>query len=398
MLLGSAWAQTESVLYAFCHFDNCTDGEDPQASPIFDTKGNLYATASEEGSYGGGTVIRIASGRHRVLYHFCSLNNCTDGDGPVAGLIFDKKGNLYGTTGGGGAYGAGTVFKLTPSGHESVIYSFCPGGHPCADGAGPSAGLIFDKEGNLYGTTYEGGVSGFAGTVFKVTPSGHEHVLYSFCAQSGCTDGEKPWAGLVFDKQGNLYGTTANGGANGSACYGDGCGTVFKVTPSGKESVLYSFCAESGCTDGEIPYAGLVFDKRGNLYGTTLGGGANVGGCAGGDGCGTVFKVTPSGHESVLYSFDGGDDGAFPYANLVFDKKSNLYGTAAGGGTYNWGTVFKVTPSGKESVLYSFCKQSGCDDGSSPVAGLIFDAKGNLYGTASDGGISAGGVVYKLVP
>jgi uncharacterized repeat protein (TIGR03803 family) len=401
LLLGSAWAQKESVLYAFCHFDNCTDGANPQAGLILDTRGNLYGT-SGGGRYSGGTVFRITpSGRHNEVYAFCQKENCTDGENPFGGVILDKKGNLYGTTGSGGAYGAGTVFKLTPSGHESVIYCFCPGGSPCTDGESPVAGLIFDKEGNLYGTTLYGGASG-QGTVFKLTPSGQEHVLYSFCGQSGCTDGANPWAGLVLDKGGNLYGTTAYGGASSSSCNDAGCGAVFKVTPSGQQSVLYSFCKQSGCTDGSYPFAGLILDKKGNLYGTT-GGGGNLE-CFE-YGCGTVFKVTPSGKESVIHSFGGGDDGEFSEASLVFDKKGNLYGATWEGGSSGsscqdpgCGTVFKITPAGKESVLYAFCQQSDCDDGANAYSRPIFDEKGHMYGTTSNGGISAGGVVFKLTP
>jgi uncharacterized repeat protein (TIGR03803 family) len=393
LLLSAAWAQKESVRYRFCKTSSCKDGAHPQASLIFDKEGNLYGTASGGGNSDSGTVFKVTpSGKQSVLYTFCGVSNCADGQAPQASLVIDTKGNLYGTTFEGGRYGGGTVFKVTPSGKESVLHGFCAQGG-CSDGEAPTAGLVFDKKGNLYGTTSGAGANG-GGTVFKVTPSGKESVLYSFCAQSNCTDGELPSSILIFDEDENLYGTTYVGGA-----YAEG--TVFKVTPSGEETVLYSFCKETNCTDGSYPYAGLVFDKDGNLYGTTVTGGAEVGSCSG-FGCGTVFKVTHSGVESVLYSFDGGgDDGAFPHGSLVFDKKGSLYGTTSIGGAYGQGTVFKFTSSGEESVLYGFCAQGGdnCSDGAAPLAGLIFDGKGNLYGTTSYGGNkSDGGVIFKLVP
>jgi uncharacterized repeat protein (TIGR03803 family) len=204
-------------------------------------------------------------------------------------VVFDQKGNLYGTTTGGGAHGEGVVFKLTPTGKETVLYSFC-GKTNCTDGASPVAGLIFDQKGNLYGTTVRGGLHNVectdagdrtCGVVFKLTPKGEETVLHRFCAQTNCVDGDEPSAGLVFDQKGNLYGTTFSGGAHGD-------GTAFKLTPTGKETVLYSFCGKTNCTDGQGPMAGLIFDQKGNLYGTTYDGGAHVEGTAG-----AVFKLTP---------------------------------------------------------------------------------------------------------
>ena len=250
-----------------------------------------------------------------------------------------------------------------------MLHSFAGG----TDGAYPAAGLVFDKKGNLYGTTKEGG--GHNGTVFKLTPSGKETVLYNF---SGNSDGYYPEAGLILDAKGNFYGTTTLGGGY----FG---GTVFKVTPSGKEAVLYRFCSQNNCTDGSTP-GGLVFDANGNLYGATnSGGGTNNG---------TVFKLTPSRKETVLYSFTGGTDGAFP-SGLVLDEKGSLYGTTAQAGANRGGTVFKVAPSTrKETVLYSF---TGAD-GANPRAGVAFDKQGNLYGTTYYGGTNNNGIVFKLVP
>jgi uncharacterized repeat protein (TIGR03803 family) len=405
VLLGVAWAQTESVLYSFCAHHKgilCTDGGGP-VGLAFDQKGQLYGTTQYGGAHGdgrdmgGGVVFKLTpGGKETVLYSFCAQYNCADGEFPSAALVFDQKGNLYGTTlfGGAHAAGAGVVFKLTPEGRETVLYSFCAQTN-CTDGQSPSGGLVLDLKGILYGTTEFGGAY-TGGVVFKVTPEGKETVLYSFCSQTNCTDGDAPVAGAVFDQTGNLYGTTLDGGAYGY-------GTVFKLTPSGKETVLHSFCpAKVPCPDGMWPAAPLVFDQKGNLYGTTTqGGGANYAE-------GVVFKLTPSGKETVLHRFCAQKDcadGALPYGGLIFDQKGNLYGTTTGSGAHEGGVVFKLNPEGKEKVVYNFCAQGfPCADGESPYTGLIFDQKGNLYGTTFYGGNrckwgnGSCGVVFKLTP
>jgi uncharacterized repeat protein (TIGR03803 family) len=406
VLLGAAGAQTENVLNSFCVQGNCTDGSTPYAGLVIDQKGNLYGTTDAGGAYGGGVLFKLTpKGKETVLHSFCAHTNCTDGAQPVAGLIIDQSGNLYGTTyyGGrvnsssclSGRIGCGVIFKLTPEGEETVLHSFCTENN-CTDGELPLAGLVFDQKGNLYGTTDAGGAYGY-GVVFKLTPEGKETVLYSFCARGGssCTDGRHPSAGLFFDQWGNLYGTTEYGGAYGG-------GIVFKLTPKGKERVLYSFCGHDPpyCTDGVNPLAGVVLDQKGNLYGTTYFGGAY--------GFGLVFKVTPKGKETALYSFCPQDppfcaDGSNPLAGLVFDQNGNLYGTTEYGG-HAGGVIFKLTPKGEETVLYSFCGQTNCTDGSTPYAGLVIDQKGNLYGTTYAGGTSSGcngygcGVVFKVTP
>jgi uncharacterized repeat protein (TIGR03803 family) len=413
-LLGAAWAQKESVLYSFCAQTSCADGANPMGGLVFDQKGNLYGTTSAGGSgiHGQwGAVFKLApEGKYTVLYSFCEQNGCSDGALPNAGLIFDRKGDVYGTTLEGGARGSGVVFKLTPEGDYSVLYNFCVL-NGCTDGGYPAAGLVFDQKGNLYGTTVSGGANG-QGVVFKLTPKGKETVLYSFCAlkssQNDCADGALPYAGLVLDEKGNLYGTTFSGGANNSnSCYGYfeyGCGVVFKLTPNGKETVLYSFCPQyPSCTDGASPFAGLVLDPKGNLYGTTWLGGNNNPCDTGGEGCGVVFKLTPEGEETVLYRFCAQDncvDGSLPHAGLVLSAKGDLYGTTQLGGAPGGGVVFKLTPEGKETVLHGFCWQDNCTDGQQPYAGLIFDQKGNLYGTTIYGGagIYRGGVVFRLTP
>ena len=264
----------------------------------------------------------VHAGGYSVLYHFCSQSNCSDGRWPYAGLISDQSGNLYGTTGAGGLtcrlYGCGTVFKLTPDGKETVLHAFAAGD----DGSGPYGGLIADGVGNLYGTTVSAGSDGCGGsqfgcgTVFRINAAGKEKILYAF---GGGTDGAYPLAGLVADKKGNLYGTTSDGGG-GTQCVVNfgGCGTVFRIDPKGKETVLYAF---SGGSDGSNPMASLVIDKAGNLFGTTAYGG-NISACSQGasPGCGVVFEVAADGKEKALYAFNGGDkDGWSPVANLVED-------------------------------------------------------------------------------
>jgi uncharacterized repeat protein (TIGR03803 family) len=302
----------------------------------------------------------------------------TDGSLPAAGLVQASDGNLYGTTQFGGAncapYGCGTVLKITPSGTLTTLLSF-----DGADGGDPVAGLVQASDGNFYGTTYLGGAND-AGTVFKITPSGTLTTLYSFCSQPNCTDGENPAAGLVQASDGNFYGTTYLGGANGD-------GTVFKITPSGTLTTLYNFCAQGGCADGAYPVAGLVQGTDGNFYGTT--------GLGGADGDGTVFKITRSGTLTTLHSFDG-NDGVEPFAGLVQGTDGNLYGTTEFGGANGDGTVFKITPSGTLTTPYNFCSQSGCADGEIPVAGLVQASDGNFYGTTKFGGANGNGTVFKL--
>ncbi len=365
MAVRPAQAQTLTVLHGF----GGPDGANSEASLVRDTQGNLYGTTYGGGAHGYGTVFMVsASGIEKTLFSFAGG---LDGGYPLGSLVRDAQGNLYGTTSQGGVRHAGTVFMVTRSGKEQVLYAF--GGK---DGASPCSNLIQDAQGNFYGTTEAGGVNG-SGTVFKLTLSGVETVLYSF---TGGADGSEPYAGLVQDVQGNLYGTTLQGGAHGA-------GTVFRVTLSGIETVLYNF---TGGADGLEPYGGLVLDPQGNLYGTTLEGGAY--------GYGTVFEVFPSsGIIRVFHSFTGtGGDGADPYAGLVRDSNGNLYGTTYYGGTSGYGTVFMVTPLFSiYRVLYSFTAGT---DGAGPIGGLVRDTPGNLYGTTLWYGANGAGTVFKLTP
>src|ERR1039458_7746179 len=376
-------AQTLTTLYTFCSQSGCTDGELPVAGLVQATNGDLYGTTFYGGTFygganGGGTVFKITpGGTLTTLYSFCSQTNCTDGTSSQAALVQAANGDLYGTTQGGGTNGYGTVFKITPGGTLTTLYSFCSLGYPCTDGAYPDAGLVQAANGDLYGTTGIGSANNLKyGTVFKIPPGGTLTTLHSF----NYTDGEGPFAGLVQAANGDLYGTTSSGGANGYY------GTVFKITPGGTLTTLYSFCSQTNCTDGAEPYARLVQAANGNFYGTTVGGGVRGGG--------TVFEITPTGTLTTLHRFNG-TDGATPYAWLVQAANGDLYGTTYAGGANNGGgTVFKITPGGTLTTLYSFCSQSGCTDGGSPYAGLVQDTNGDFYGTTADGGGS--GTVFRL--
>lgn len=387
----------ETVLHSFS--GGGADGANPFAG-VIDVKGKLYGT-TVNGSGDGfrGTVFAVDPKirAETVVYSFCSRPGCRDGFNPGAGLI-DVKGTLYGTTATGGAGFAGlqfgTAFALDPVTHrEKVIYSFCRLQN-CPDGMYPSTALL-DVKGMLYGTTQTGGNGNDSenGTAFALDP---KTVIYDFCSQKNCTDGEQPLAGLI-DVKGTLFGTTLSGGAVGCG-NGQACGTVFSLDPqSGMETVLHSF---GGGTDGKYPHASVIA-VNGTLYGTTEAGG--VSGC-GVFGCGTVFSVDPNtGTEKVLYNFCSQQncaDGANPFAGLI-DVNGTLYGTTSAGGRTGCGgggcgTVFSIDPNtGAENVIYSFCGQQNCTDGATPYASLI-DIKGALYGTTYAGGAYGYGTVFVL--
>ncbi|HEY3778600.1 MAG TPA: choice-of-anchor tandem repeat GloVer-containing protein [Rhizomicrobium sp.] len=384
-LPGSSQAKFR-VLYTF---KGGSDGSGPVASLIRDAAGNLYGTTEYGGTSGFGTVFRFApDGTETVLYSFAGGE---DGAYPAAALIMDGSGNFYGTTVGGGnggceGEGCGTVFKLAPDGTETVLHAFAGG----SDGSGPAAGLIMDISGDLYGTTAAGGGTGCysygCGTVFKLAPDGAETVLYAF---QGGSDGGNPSAGLIADKSGNLYGTTQYGGTGGIVS----AGTVFEVTPDGQEKVLWDFCSKDSCEDGEFPVAGLIRDKAGNLYGTTTWGGI----------VGTAFKLAPDGTLATLHGFTDDPDGANPFGGLVMDKAGNLYGTTESGGKEcgdygsSCGIVFRIAPDGTETVLHAFRKGKG--DGILPQAGLVKDGRGNLYGTTPTlTWHSGGGTIFEITP
>jgi uncharacterized repeat protein (TIGR03803 family) len=402
-------AQTFTTLHVFDGYD----GAHPyHAGLVQATDGNLYGTTLLDGANGiqnAGTVFKITpSGTLTTIYNFCSLSGCTDGQQPEAALVQATDGNLYGTTTGGGANspycpngsdGCGTVFQITPGGTLTTLYSFCPQ-NGCTDGIYPW-GLVQATDGNFYGTTAAGGDTSCnfptgCGTVFKITPSG----TLTMHAFSGA-DGGIPLGGLVQATDGNFYGTTSTGGPPGN-------GTVFKITPSGTLTTIYSFCSQVGCTDGREVYGALIQAADGNLYGTTYIGGANSPYCPNGSfGCGTVFQITLGGTLTTLYSFcsqNGCTDGIYPGAGLVQATDRNFYGTTEFGGNscsgfFGCGTIFKITPGGTLTTLYSFCSQSGCADGALPVAALVQDTNGNFYGTTFGNDVEGGapfGTVFSL--
>jgi uncharacterized repeat protein (TIGR03803 family) len=367
----SARAQTLAVLYSFTSY---ADGY-PPSGVIRDTAGNLYGTTFYGGTPGNGTVFKLdASGNKTVLHAFTTTHG--DGRSPSAGLLLNG-GVFYGTTIAGGTSTSGTVFKMDQNNKtETVLYSFTGG----QDGGAPSSGLISDASGNLYGTTFYGGTSVY-GTVFKVDANGKETVLYSF---TGGKDGAYP-SGVARDAAGNLYGMTGYGGDISCTHHvGSGCGTVFKLDQNGKKTVLHSF---TGNADGAFGL-NLILDAAGNLYGTTQLGGDPT--CD----CGTVFKMYPNGGETVLYTFTGGADGSSPVGGLAHDAAGNLYGTTNLGGTYGYGTVFKLDKTGKKTVLHTF----GGADGAYPTTGMILDEAGNLYGSTNNGGAFGYGTVFKITP
>jgi uncharacterized repeat protein (TIGR03803 family) len=384
----SAQGQTFKVLH---NFTGGQDGGTPSAGLTIDNAGNLYGTA-ESGGSGSGTVFRLVRrGSAWIFTPLYSFAGGSDGANPSGTVIFGPNGALYGTTldgGTGGCYfgACGTVFNLKPPPTacktaicpwtETVLYRFA--GDP--DGGSPAGGLIFDQVGNMYGTTDFGGVGG--GTIFEMTPSNgswEESVLHAL------SDGTHPFSGVIFDNAGNLYGTTTGGGD-------DYVGAVFELSPSGSgwtEKVLYSFHRDSG---GNTPYAGLIFDQSGNLYGAAINGGSGGGG--------TIFKLIPSNGSwtyKVIYSFTGGIE-CGPGGSLVMDGAGNLYGTTLCDGANQAGSVFRLTPSGNGWTYTSLYDFTNGSDGGSPYCSVVFDAYGNLYGTTEHGGLRGGGVVFEITP
>ncbi len=399
VMTGALPAQTVTTLHDFCAQSACPDGSTPSASLVQGLDGNLYGTTYEGGiAFYDGTIFKISpAGVFTTVYRFCSQSGCADGSGPAAALIQGKNGNFYGTTKRGGPYGGGTVFEVTPEGALTTLYSFCLTINVyCTDGEHPGAGLIQAANGNFYGTTLYGGANGM-GTVFELTPSGSLTVLYSFCPQFGCIDGDRPAASLIQAGNGNLYGTTEGGGTNN--CPG-GCGTVFQITPAGAFSTIYTFCPTVGCTGGSIPAAGLIQGTDGYLYGTASQGGNYSTQCA--YQLGTIFQLTPSGSYTTIYSFVNqgtacGPTGAAPITGLVQGTDGQFYGTTLDGGSFcgtGCGTLFRVTSSGVFTLLYSFCL--GCTEGQSPDAALIQDTNGEFYGSSNVGGPGGGGAVFSL--
>jgi uncharacterized repeat protein (TIGR03803 family) len=404
---GFAVGQEYKVLYSFD--TRAGDGAQPVSDLVRDHAGNLYGTTKFGGSSTVcsstcGTVFKLSPNAdgtwiEEILYNFCSESSCQDGALPEAGLVFDSKGNLYGTTSAGGTHSYGTVFQLSPpsspsdSWTETVLYSFCSNyqENTCLDGAAPLSQLTFDMFGDLYGTTSSGGTGGTSGgcceggTVFKLSPSGGgwtETVIYNFCTAGGiCADGVAPQAGVTFDKYGNLYGTTIAGGDYRSN------GTVYKLTP-GQNGWTETVLQTSKQSLAAAPRGAVSIDQLGNLYSTFS--------ARGQLGYGGLFRLGAHGG-GTEFSFNG-SNGNMPAAGVLLDgKRSALYGTTEIGGVNNAGTIFTVTAPAQASVLYSFCSQSNCSDGQGPLASLLEDSSGNLYGTTKLGGANNQGVVFELV-
>jgi uncharacterized repeat protein (TIGR03803 family) len=374
----NANAQTETNLHSFV--GSPYDGYEPFAGLVQGSDGNFYGTTLEGGTSGSGTVFRVSpSGSETNLHSFTGSQ--TDGGYPWAGLVQGSDGSFYGTTFGGGTHGKGTIFRISPSGSYTNLYSFI--GYP-TDGYEPQGGLVQGSDGYFYGTTDYGGTNYCnCGTVFRISASGSYTNLYSFAGPP--TDASVPHAGLVQGSDGNFYGTTAYGGTNTSCWGGAGCGTVFRISPSGTKTDLYSF--GSSPTDGYQPLAGLVQGSDSYFYGTTVNGGTVN--------SGTVFRISPSGTYTNLYSFGSSStDGNTPYAGLVQGSDGNFYGTTQAGGTTRQGTVFRISPSGSYLNLFSFYTYS--NDGYGPEAGLVQGSDGSFYGTTAYGGTSNSGIVYRL--
>ena len=369
-----------TTLYSFG--SSGSDGREPQAPPLLGDDGNLYGTTDESGETNTcGTVYRLApDGTETVLHVF----NCSEPGDPEAPLISDGRGNLFGTTY-SGTFLFGGIFEIASDGTYSLLYQFTGSN---GDGANPG-GALLERNGNFYGTTNYGGGAPNAGIVFRMAKGGAPTPIYTF---SGGSDGANSNATLIADKEGNLYGTTQRGGSTDcSSSYEPGCGVVFEVSPKGKETVLHTF---AGGKDGIWPQSGLAADAQGNLYGTTWEGGSSLYTY----GCGTVYKITPKGDESVIHAFRCGKDGSAPYASVLVDAKGNVYGTATHGGNENncaggCGTVFKISPDGRFRVIYAF---KGGNDGRGAYSALVADKRGRIYGATLYGGEYDYGVVFRL--
>ena len=389
LCLAAATGVSAQTLTTLANF-NGTNGAYPSSSALVRThrwvqhsNGNFYGTTPLGGTNNYGTVFQVTpAGTLTTLYNFCSKGTaCTDGSTPEGALAIGSDGNLYGTTYSGGANNDGTVFKITPAGVLTTLFSFNG-----TNGAGPYGGLTLASNGNFYGTTAVGGASN-DGTVFEITCSGTVTTLHSFSGP----DGVNPQGDLIQGNwNGNLYGATqAGGGAQGA-------GTLFQISLGGSFTSLYSFCSKTNCTDGSTPEVPLAQDGFGNIYGTTAFNGANSGG--------TVFQFTPWGALHTVYHFcaKGGancTDGEYPLAGPIFGTDGNLYGTTFGGGANNSnGTVYQLAPWGTLQTLYSFCSKGGsaCTDGANPEAPLVQGTSGNFYSTTSFGGTSNLGTAFDL--
>jgi uncharacterized repeat protein (TIGR03803 family) len=348
-------------------FSTTSEGSQPQGNLVLGSDGALYGTTNLGGGAGLGTVYKISrSGTKTVLHSFAGGS---DGAGTLGGLVLASDGYFYGTTANGGVNNNGTIYRMASSGAITILHSF--GG--TTDGTVPYSGLTQAIDGSMYGTTHFGG-SNNVGTIYKISQAGVYSVLHSF---GGVGDGRSPKGEPFQAADGNVYGTTTAGGANGS-------GVVYRLSANGSYVVLHSFGAS---TDGQGPVGRLIQANDGHLYGTTYYGGVN--------GTGAVFRLTLSGTESVIHSFGANGDGQLPYAGLIQGMDGALYGTTNGGGALSRGSVFRATLTGSVSVIHSF---GGATDGQNPLGGLIQASNSALYGTCQSGGSSNLGTVFELMP
>ena len=329
-------------------------------------------------------ILILAAAIPATAQTFTSLHSFTGTDGsyPYAGLIQGTNGKLFGTTSGGGTFSGGTVFTVTTGGTVKSLYNFCKLAS-CADGTDPRSPLVQATNGKFYGVTFGGGPFDSFGTIYQITSSGALTTLYAFCQLSECTDGDVPYGGMVQALNGTLYGTTAGGGAHGG-------GTVFDIkTTGGTPNILYSFCSLSECADGDSPQASLIQGTDGDFYGSTYDGGTF-------SYYGNVFKITSTGAFTSLHSFDG-TDGDEPNGGLSQATDGNFYGTTQVDGVNGYGTVYKITSGGTLTTLYNFCVSSSCPDGSFPEDPLVQGTDGNLYGvTTGTDAVHAWGTVFKI--
>ena len=360
-----AQARGLTVLY---NFAGSSDGGDPLASLIRDSAGNLYGTADYGGTAFAGVVFKVApDGAETVLYSF---SGGADGAQPISAVVRDKTGNLYGTTTMGGSANAGVVFKLDPGGTETVLHNFIGG----TDGSTPTGGLLEDKAGNFYGTASQGGTSN-AGVLFKISAKGKYSILHTFTGATN--DGKYPtYTSLLMDSTGTLYGVTEEGGAI------DG-GILYKFSKTGKLTILHSFMG--GTTDGCNVLGTPFVDANGNFYGTTSSCGTSS--------LGTVWKVSANGNETLLHSFAGGTtDGEYPLAGVIVDPSGDIYGNTETGGASNVGTVYGISANGTFTLVHSF----DGTDGKYPYGSFVRSAKGTLFGTTENGGTIGYGTVWKM--
>jgi len=359
-------AQTFTSLFSFDY----SDGASPRLAPLIQGQdGALYGTTAVGGANGPyGTIFRITpGGAESVVY---SLNGQPWGAYPTDALLLASDGNFYGTTEeGGGPNYSGTVFKLSPDGTLTTLHAFCSQPVVCPDGAQPDAAIIQGRDGNFWGTTQNGGTAGTSsGTIFRITPRGKLTTIYSFCNPQ-CSDGGFPNASLIQASNGSFYGTTPS--------------TIFKITPAGKLTTLHTLSQN----DGSLIVSPLIQASDGNFYGTASSGGpANDG---------TIFRITPKGAYTVLHSFNG-TDGIGPQGGLVQASDGNLYGTTFEGGPGVLGTIFKITLDGQLITIYNFCLKANCPDGSEPASELLQATNGILYGTTSSGGTYGEGTVFSV--